>query len=115
MSKVIFVGSDRKILDENSSVRNRIKEYGALFDELHIVLFTLRNSAVVRKLKISENVFVYPTNSFSRGLYPFSGARLIRNIIKENGGDDWIISAQDPFEAGLSGFNAFLPPSLRVW
>ncbi len=103
MSKVIFIGNDRKILEENSSVRNRIKEYGALFDELHIVLFTLRNSAVVRKLKISENIFVYPTNSFSRWLYPICGARLIRKIIKENGGDDWIISAQDPFEAGLSG------------
>ena len=38
--KILSIGSDKKLFDENSEVRRRIIEYGQLVDELHIVVFT---------------------------------------------------------------------------
>lgn len=101
MSKVIFIGSDRKIFDSDSSVRKRMIEYGSLFEELHIVLFTRRGAFGTKDFKLSQNVFLHPTHSLTRWFYPFSGAKIVKKIIKKSGDKNWIISAQDPFEAGL--------------
>ena len=103
MAKVIFIGSDRNIFKEGSSARARIIEYGSLFEELHIVVFTKRNiQLTTNNLQLGENIWVYPTRSWNRWFYPFNGARIAKMIIKEGGEGPWIVSAQDPFEAGLA-------------
>jgi len=38
--KVLMISTDRKIFEENSAVRQRILEYGNLFGELHIIIFS---------------------------------------------------------------------------
>jgi glycosyltransferase involved in cell wall biosynthesis len=104
MSKVIFVGSDRSIFDEGSQARLRMIEYGRLFDELHVVIFAKRNLSLNQKL--APNVFVYPTKSWCKIFYIFDAYRIIRKIIgdmKVFNSSEWVVSTQDPFEAGLVG------------
>ena len=109
--KILSIGSDKKLFDENSEVRRRIIEYGQLVDELHIVVFTNNKLKIGNwKLKIAKNVFLYPTNSSSRWFYVFDavkiGARIIRNLKLEigNSRNNIIVSCQDPFECGLVGW-----------
>ena len=101
-----MISTDRKIFEENSEVRRRMIEYGILVEELHIVIFSRKNSPGPGSgLGISENVFIYPTNSPSRWFYVFDAAKIGAKIIK-NAGGDFLVSAQDSFEAGLAGYFA---------
>lgn len=103
--KVLFVGSDRSIFDANSNSFKRMQEYSALFDELHIVVF---NREIERKeiFKISDNAWVYPTNSIFKIFYIFDSFKIAKSIIEKVSILDWVVSTQDPFESGLVG--AFL-------
>ena len=44
-----MISTDRKIFEEGSAVRARMIEYGKLFDELHIVVFTKRNLKMLKR------------------------------------------------------------------
>jgi glycosyltransferase involved in cell wall biosynthesis len=94
---VLAIGSDKKIFGEDSAVRRRMEKYGALFDELHIIVFT-RRSDNFETIQIRENTWVYPTNSFSRWFYVFDAIRIGRKIHHVN-----VVTTQDPFETGLAG------------
>lgn len=128
--KVIFIGSDRSIFEEGSAARARMVEYGKLFDEIHIVIFVKNkfqapnNKCQINsksEIQIGENVWVYPTNSWCRWMYPFDAARIARGIIakcrarirsvgagfsplgiRTPNAEGWVVSAQDPFESGLA-------------
>ncbi len=104
MIKVLMISTDAKILDEGSSVRARMVEYGNLFSELHIVIFTT-NAESPDRLAISKKVFVYPTKSLSKLLCVKDAVKIGRKIIKEKGfvvGES-VITTQDPFETGMVG------------
>ena len=98
--KILSIGSDRNLFNDKSGVRQRIIEYGSLADELHIIVFS-KKSLGFKKQKISDNVWLYPTNSFSRWAYVFSAIKIGKKIIS---GEGWLVSAQDPFETGLAGW-----------
>ncbi len=102
--KVIFIGSDRNIFNESSAVSARMVDYGELFEELHIIVFTKQNSKF-HNLQLAKNVWVYPTLSWCRWMYPFDASKIAKSITHNNG-SDFVISAQDPFEAGLSAKRA---------
>jgi glycosyltransferase involved in cell wall biosynthesis len=98
---VLSIGTDRKIFELGSAVRARIIEYGSLFTELHIIIFTLAKDNF-KPEKISDNVWIYPTNSRSRWFYPFSARRVFKkdmSSVKLH-----IITTQDPFESALAGW-----------
>jgi len=78
--KVLMISSDRKILEEGSAVSERMKEYGALVEELHIVLLSDAQHGLKDK-QLSKNVWVYPTNSLIHFLRPLSAARVGKRII----------------------------------
>lgn len=94
--KVLTIGSDRKLFEKDSAVRSRTIEYGSLCEELHIIVFTKKGFCQEK----FGNVFLCPTNSSNRLAYICDAVRVGQKII----GKDWLISAQDPFEAGLSGY-----------
>src|SRR3989344_8622123 len=58
-----------------------------------------------KKLKISNNVWVYPTNSFSRWFYLRDAVTLSKKIVYENKfiRGKSVITTQDPFECGWTG------------
>ncbi len=104
--RVLSIGSDRNLFKEGSDVSNRIKEYGTLVDELHIVVFALSKLGLKEK-QIAPNVWVYPTNSFSRIFYIWDATRLGKDLVfkqKFVRGKS-LITTQDPFESGLVGLN----------
>ncbi len=100
--KIISLGMGQKIFEEDSTVRQRMIEYGKIFDELHIVVFT-PNLERYNKQNIAPNVFLYPTRSKARILYVFDFLNIVRQIIEKIGNKDLVISTQDPFETGLVG------------
>lgn len=116
--KVISIGTDRKLFEEGSGVRLRMVEYGKIFEELHIIVFSLSNTKeVLQKQQIAENVFIYPTNSKNKLLYVLDAIKIAKNILeglrfKLEGREGVILSSQDPFETGLVGL--FLKLAYRL-
>ena len=77
--KVLMISSDRNILVPGSVVSERMKEYGALVEELHIVLLSDAQHGLKDK-QLSKNVWVYPTNSISRFLRPRDAVKLGKKL-----------------------------------
>ncbi len=107
--KILSIGTDRKLFEEGSAVRSRIIEYGRLFDELHVVVFALKSYKLqATSYKLSDNVFVYSTNSSSRFFYIFDAIRLGKKIIFSESyklpATSYQLTCQDPFETGLVGW-----------
>jgi glycosyltransferase involved in cell wall biosynthesis len=102
--KVLSIGSDRKLFEEGSAVSARIKDYGSLVGELHIVVFALK-SLNLKERQLSANVWVYPTNSVSRWFYVRDAARMGKAIVfgKKFVRGESLVTTQDPFESGLAG------------
>ncbi|MHB0978207.1 MAG: glycosyltransferase [Minisyncoccota bacterium] len=103
--KVLMISSDRKVLEEGSAVRERMKEYGQLVTELHIVLLSNVLKIENSKLKIAENTWVYPTNSSSKWFRSGGAVRLGKKIVFEKKfvRGKSLITTQDPFECGWAG------------
>lgn len=101
--KVISIGSDRNLFKDGSAVRQRQIEYGTLFDELHIIVFT--KFGFEKKVQLSPNVWVYATNSFSKLTYVTRAVKIAGRIVKERNMKrmDALVTVQDPFESGLVG------------
>src|SRR3989344_3744713 len=105
--KVLSIGSDRNLFVDGSAAQKRIKEYGKLFNELHIIVFSKQKSQITNhKSQIADNIWVYPTNSRNKLFYLLDAYRIGKNLI-----GNWkleigncAVSAQDPFEAGLVGW-----------
>ncbi|MBI3633102.1 MAG: glycosyltransferase, partial [Candidatus Vogelbacteria bacterium] len=91
-------GSDRKVFEYGSSVAARQVRYGTMLERLDIIVFSPRKNSLAKK-SLSNNVYVYPTNSFSRLLYVFDAIRLAFRLERPD-----FVSVQDPFESGLAGY-----------
>lgn len=104
-TKVLMVSSDRKLFEEGSPARARMREYAALFEELHVIVFARRRLRLKEERPL-PNLFFYPTNSWGRLRYVCDAVRLGRRIVSRERlrGQSWIVSAQDPFECGLAGY-----------
>ncbi len=102
--KIISIGTDRSIFKQDSAIRARVIEYGTLFDELHIVVFS-RRALVNKKEQVSENVWIYPTNSLFKLLYIRDALLISSRIVRERklSMEDTVVTCQDPFETGLVG------------
>lgn len=96
--KVLMISTDRKIFESKSGVRARVAQYGALVEELHIVVFSKKGLGF-KEQKMSENVWLHPTNSLNRWLYVFDAIRIGKKI-----SDIDLVTTQDPFEAGVVGW-----------
>lgn len=94
--KVIFIGNDTSILTgTNGDSRLRQIEYAKYFDALSIIIFSLKQDNL--KEETIGNLRIIPTNSANRWLYVFDSLKIIKNLQVD------LISAQDPFIAGLTG------------
>jgi glycosyltransferase involved in cell wall biosynthesis len=98
--KVLSIGSDKNLFREKSAVRQRMIEYGSIAEELHIIVFCKKGE--FSETRISDNVYLYPTNSSSKLFYFWDAAAIGKKRIKDP--DQWLIMTQDPFEAGLAGY-----------
>ncbi len=94
MMKILMVSLDGSILEPNSNSAGRMKDYGSICDELHILVL----KGAGDRVKISENVFAYPCGS-SRIAAIFSATGAGKKILSAGG--QWIVTSQDPFETGF--------------
>lgn len=92
--RVITVGSDRSVFEEGSAARKRLEAYAATFGELHVIVFSLRHHVLTPVT--AGNLFLYPTDSFSKLQYIGDAAHLGKKLSAD------VVSAQDPFESGLA-------------
>lgn len=99
---ILSISSDRKLFEPGSAVRSRTLEYGRLADSLHIIVFTKR-SLGFREESFPPNIFLYPTNARTRWGYVPHAIMQARKL-KRRGLHIDVVTAQDPFEAGLAGF-----------
>lgn len=99
-----MIGSDRKLFEDKSAVSERIREYGKLVDELHVVNMTDVSGGFKEK-KLSPNVWVYPTNSWIKYFRPLDAAMFGKRIVLEKKfvRGKSLITVQDPFECGWAG------------
>lgn len=94
--RVVSISLDKKILEEGSENQNRQKEYGALCDELHVIVLSTKKIA---PQKIGDNTWVYSTSSKSKLLYyidVFLVAKKLQNID--------LVTSQDPSFSGLIAY-----------
>ncbi|KKU68874.1 MAG: Glycosyl transferase group 1 [Parcubacteria group bacterium GW2011_GWA2_47_16] len=102
--KVLSIGSDRKLFEEGSSVRQRAIEYAGLFEELHIVVFSSKKLEA-KSLQLTANCWVYSTNSWSRWFYIWGAIRIGKRIIRDSKFSIHdSVTAQDPFECGFAAY-----------
>ena len=111
--KVINISTDRNIFDNNSPVFQRMREYGNIFDELHVIVFSLKKHGY-KKNQISSSVWVYPTNSRWRITYFIKAFFIARKICVSADAEDVVISTQDPFETGLVGLFVKITNKIRL-
>jgi glycosyltransferase involved in cell wall biosynthesis len=99
---ILSISSDRKLFEPGSAVRSRTLEYGRLANELHIIVFAKR-SLGFHDESFPPNVFLYPTNARTRSGYMLCAiAQALK--VKRHGVHIDIVTAQDPFESGLTAF-----------
>jgi len=90
--KVLMLSIDKKIFEQDSDVRVRMTEYGQLFDELHIVVFTKKG---FKNSQIAPNVFLYPTNTRFKLFYFKNAYKISKEIIKKH--SIGVITSQEAF------------------
>lgn len=96
--RVLSIGTDREILNPLSESAKRQVAYGEKFDETHIIVFS-RGLNQQGNISLSIGVHAYATRSKSRLWYGFDAIRIARKLPKPD-----IVTAQDPFETGLTGW-----------
>ncbi len=97
-----MISTDAKMFEKGSGVQERMRAYGRLFEELHIIVFVTKAKGC-KPLSI-DNVHFYPTNSLTKLLYVPNAVNLGSLIIKSKGLSQGrcVITAQDPFETGYA-------------
>jgi len=91
--KILVIGRDPKLNDDNSEAFRRVSEYATLFDALHII--NIGTGGEMRSY--GGKLFIWPVDS------RFLGAVCLgRRIVREHGID--IVDAQDPAESGLAAY-----------
>ena len=90
--RILSIGTDRKLFEENSLVRERQSAYAAKIGEVDIIVFSKTKHPSVQ----FGNVSVASTNSYSKLLYGFDAWRIARKFPKPD-----VVTTQDPFETGL--------------
>ncbi len=98
--KLLMISTDKKMFERGSEVALRQIEYAKTLglEELHVIVFAPRTYT---EMNIAPNVWVYPTRSFSRWLYPFDAIKLGRFIVEKRRITH--ITTEDPSLTGMVG------------
>ena len=102
--KILSIGLDKKIFKKNSESQQRQIKYGKFFEQTHIIVFTKKGFLAE---KISDNVWVWPTNSKNKFFYIFDAIKIGKEIIIKHWKlniENSAITTQDPFETAIVGW-----------
>ncbi len=115
---ILSIGTDARVFDENSDVRQRLIAHASLFEEFHVVVMSGHIKDGAKKEVLNNNLILIPFSSrtkvliFLKGLF---GSYFYAKKLKKKGKDLYITS-QDPFEVGLISFiiSKFLKVKLQL-
>jgi len=102
IKRLLMISTDRKIFEQDSTVRARQIEYAKEWDEVHIIVFSKKNSNI-KETVISKNCWAYSTQSWSKFVYPFDAMRFGRFIIEKRGITE--ITCQDASLTAMAGIS----------
>lgn len=102
MIRVISIGTDKNIFNPYSAATKRMVEYGSIFGELHVIVFTDQIDGL-EPYALSSNVFVYPTKSIGKMKCIIDAIRIGKMIGSRVYFGQTVLSVQDPFETGIVG------------
>ncbi len=100
----LLLVTDEDVCLEGSVAQRTIADYGALFDELHVITRT-KGAYTFKVLQISQNVWAYPTNTKTWWRFPLDAYRIAKNQLFFAGtfrAD--VVASSDPFELGLTAW-----------
>ena len=97
--KILMFSTDRSILRRDSDANRRMTVYGALGEELHVVLWSAEAGADAACVRIAPNVNVYPAKARLKAWSLIVAYRIGRELIRARNVS--VITAQDPFETGF--------------
>lgn len=102
--KILMLSRDPTVLEE-SDARSRMLEYGALVEELHVIVCA-RSQNSGKEKQVIRNVFFY--RAASRGAFRalWRAYRMAGCIIRDHLASraHVLITCQDPFETGMIGY-----------
>ncbi len=98
--RLLMIGTDRLLFDENSEVRKRQIEYAKNWDEVHIIVAADKS---YKEAFLGNNVWVYPSGYSFKLFYPLSIIRLGRFIISRRNISN--ITCQDPFFTAMAAIS----------
>lgn len=91
--KVLMLSIDELIFQAGSETQNRMKRYGGIVEELHIVVFSKNQHEA---LHIGNNIFVYPAYASERILGLVAMYRMAKKIFfYSKSSQRWLITSQD--------------------
>jgi glycosyltransferase involved in cell wall biosynthesis len=101
--KVLMISSDRKVFEGESAVSLRMKDYGELVEELHIVVLCAKSQGF-KPTQLGKNTWAYPANASFKLSRPFAAASLGKRLAFEKKfvRGESVITSQDPFECGYA-------------
>lgn len=102
MKSVLSIGYGRHLFEEENPERVRLAACADRVERLDAIVFSLRVHRLSEQ-RVSERFVLHPTNSRTRIGMLLDAYRIGRRLLREGNGN-WVVSAQDPFEAGLVGY-----------
>ncbi len=107
--RVLNIGSDKSLFNPTADLAKRQARLGQIFEELHIIVFSKK---IYSELKLAENVYAHPTNSLSKLFYYWDAYKLAKSILRTCEVDNWVVTVQDPYNAGPLGW--FLKKTFKI-
>lgn len=99
--KVLAIGYGKNFFEKDNLERQRQISLAAEVDGWHAVVFSSEEDNLSTEV-VSDHLTLYPTDSTNPVAKVRDAIRIGVDIIKQSGDSaDWVITAQDPFEAGL--------------
>lgn len=95
--KVLSLGTDKSILNPDSSLARRVLEYGNLVDKYWVIVPADKNL----EIKLSDKVVAYGIKSSNKFLALFKIKKLASQILKQEKFD--VLTVQDPYYLALLG------------
>ncbi len=97
-NRLLSISTDRLLFQEGSAVRSRLVAHARAWGEVHVIVAT---DAAFTETSIAPNIWIYPTRSKFKALYPLDALKLGRFIVK--GRQITNITCQDPFLTAYAG------------
>ncbi len=100
--RIIAISYAKRVFDENSRERARMREYATLATEYHVIVFSRKNEGLP-SLVTDGQLTLYATNTHTKIGALIAAYQIGKSIIRKQKNASFIVTSQDPFETSLVG------------